>query len=101
MLFALPSYQFPYIVMNRCLCLNMWHVGESHNKLAVALMSSFFFVTASCCCWDRGRTTREGCRWYVSYLHAQSIVQNLACPGFDSNDMILSGLELLVQKLQF
>ena len=34
-----------------------------------------------------------------SYLHAQSIVQNLACPGLDSINMILSGLELLVQKV--
>jgi hypothetical protein len=24
MLFALPSYQFPYIVMNRCLYQNKW-----------------------------------------------------------------------------
>ena len=72
---------------------NKWRNVESHHRLAIAIISSVFCngLVLLLGSW-KDNTWRVS--MVRSYLHAQSIVQNLACPGV--NDSILLTWSYLV-----
>jgi hypothetical protein len=69
MLFALPGYQFPYTVMNRCLYLRRW---RTRNKRATSHLHTFnaCYILTWCLRWPETMPSFHLCRVFLGLVCA-------------------------------
>jgi hypothetical protein len=103
MLFALPSYQFPYTVMNRCLYLSGVHLQQGHTTIWTCRCCGvwvMFYVFSSAACIIKSTSDMSWCGLLLMKINNGLIVFRTIHGNRHSSFFSSKMLVCTIEKLQ-